>query len=186
MQNIFIVRHGQDEDNAHGILNGRRNTPLTETGREQARSVAEKLRQYNIDVIISSPLSRALETAHIIAETIGVSRVIPLDILIEREFGVLTGKPVADIPKYSEKNILGDKITYFLEVEGAETFPILYQRGMDALVMIQKEYPDQNCLIVAHGDIGKMIQAAYYGWSWEQALHTPYLDNMGVLELKSD
>ncbi|MEK9201702.1 MAG: phosphoglycerate mutase family protein [Patescibacteria group bacterium] len=43
MSKIFLVRHGQDLDNATGILNGKRDTELTELGREQVRKVAEKL-----------------------------------------------------------------------------------------------------------------------------------------------
>ena len=63
MGNLFIVRHGQDEDNANLTLNGRRDKPLTELGRQQAKTVATKLKNHQIDVIYSSPLKRAFETA---------------------------------------------------------------------------------------------------------------------------
>jgi len=183
MNKIFLVRHGQDEDNANGILNGRRDTPLTKLGRQQAQTVAEKLRDNGIEVIYASPLKRAYETARIVAETLGVDEVITDEHLMEREFGVLTGKPVADISKYSSKTLQTDRVLYFIEAEGAEDFPTLYQRGKKILEEISQRHPNKNILIVAHGDIGKMIRAAYHNWTWEEGIKTPYFENTGVLEL---
>lgn len=183
MSHIFLVRHGQDIDNAAGILNGRRDTELTELGREQAKTVAEKLADDNIQIIYTSPLKRAYETARIIAQELDIDKVIADEHLVEREFGILTGKPVADISKYTDKILKTDRVNYFLEVEGAEDFPILYERGRKILQEIQERHPDKNVLIVTHGDIGKMIRAVFHNWTWEDGLKTPYFDNTGVLEL---
>jgi broad specificity phosphatase PhoE len=181
---IYVVRHGQDEDNAAGLLNGHRDTPLTALGRAQATITAEKLLDHGITAVYSSPLKRAHETAAIIAETVGLNEVIVESDLIEREFGVMTGKPIADIPKYSKNNFQGDKVLYFLDPEGAELFPELLMRAKAVLHKIQTLHPTGNVVLVAHGDIGKMIRAAYHGWTWQRALDTPYLDNTGVLELE--
>jgi len=184
MTKIFLVRHGQDEDNSNGILNGRRDTPLTELGRSQAKTVAEKLKDNRIQLIYASPLKRAYETARIIAEKLGIDEVITDGHLMEREFGILTGKPVSDIPKYSSKTLQTDRVLYFIEAEGAEDFPTLYNRGKKIIEEILSRHPDKNVLVVAHGDIGKMIRASYHGWTWEKGLKTPYFDNTGVLELE--
>jgi len=180
---IFLVRHGQDTDNADKILNGRRDTSLTVLGREQARIAGSKLKDNQIEIIYCSPLRRAYETAKIIAEELAVDEVITDQYLIERDFGILTGKKVDDIPKYTDKILVSDRVNYFLEVDGAETFPALYSRGRKIIRKIQDRHPNSNILIVTHGDIGKMIRAAYHGWSWEDGLKTPYFDNTGVLEL---
>lgn len=180
---IFLVRHGQDTDNATGILNGRRDTELTELGREQAKKVAEKLKDNNVQIIYASPLKRAYETARIIATELGIDEVIADEHLIERDFGVLTGKPVADIPKYTNKVLPTDRVNYFLEVEGAEDFPTLLKRGKKILEEIKQRHPDKNVMIVTHGDIGKMIRAAYHGLTWEDGLKTVYFENTEVLEL---
>lgn len=185
MSSIFLVRHGQDTDNAAGVLNGRRDTELTETGREQARIVAAKLKDNNIQVIYASPLKRTYETAKIIADELGIDQVIAEAGLIERDFGVLTGKMISDIPKYTDKILPTEKVNYFLEADGAEDFPSLQQRGEMVLNSIRHKHQDQNILLVTHGDIGKMIRAAYHGWSWEQGLKTPYFANTGVLELSA-
>ncbi|MFA7662518.1 MAG: histidine phosphatase family protein [Patescibacteria group bacterium] len=183
MSKIFLVRHGQDTDNAAGILNGRRDTELTELGREQAKKVANKLGDNAVEVIYASPLKRAYETARIIAIELKVDEVIADEHLMEREFGILTGKLVSDIPKYSTKILSTDKVNYFIEAEDAENFPSLLERGKKILNEIQQRHPNQNVLIVTHGDIGKMIRAAYHHWTWEAGLKTPYFDNTGVLEL---
>ncbi len=183
MRKIFLVRHGQDTDNAAHVLNGRRDTELTELGRRQAKEVAAKLRGANIQIIYTSPLKRAYETARIIATELGIDEVMADEHLVEREFGILTGKPWSDIPKYAKKIFRGDRVDYFLDTEGAEDFPTLLARGEKILEEIRERHPDESVLIVTHSDTGKMIRAAYHGWTWEEGIATPYFANTEVLEL---
>ena len=124
--NIYVARHGQDQDNSNGILNGHRDEPLTELGRQQAKDVANKMLQAGftlestpkcttsiandtnkvvLSAVYSSPLKRAFETANIFAETLSISttnktpqqKVQVLDDLIERDFGRMTGQPTSSI-----------------------------------------------------------------------------------------
>lgn len=180
---IYLVRHGQDQDNVNNILNGRRDRSLTGQGREQAKITASKLKDKKIQRIYASPLKRAHETAVIIAEELSIGGVIIDGDLIERDFGILTGRPVEDIPRYTDKILATDKVNYFLEVEGAEDFPSVYQRARRFLEKIQKGYSDVNILVVTHGDIGKMLRAVYRGWTWERGLAMPYFDNADVIDL---
>lgn len=71
MNIIYIARHGQDEDNALDMLNGRRDTPLTVMGESQAQTLGQTIRDSGVifDVLYSSPLRRAADTA-LIAGTI--------------------------------------------------------------------------------------------------------------------
>jgi len=70
---IYLVRHGETDWNAAGRWQGQSDVPLNETGREQARFTARKLADKNISVkrVYTSDLSRARETAEIIAKTLG-------------------------------------------------------------------------------------------------------------------
>lgn len=165
MLKIYLARHGQDQDNAMGILNGHRDKPLTDLGISQAHIVADKAKEKNLtfDVIYSSPLKRTFQTASIIGETLKIDNIIKLDGLIERDFGVMTGQAVPDIERMCAPDIIkAEKITYFLSPEGAETFPDLINRGKNLLDNIQTKHQDGSILLVTHGDIGKMIYAAYY------------------------
>ena len=156
---------------------------LTELGKQQAKSAAETLRKKCIQVIYTSPLIRAYETARIVAESLGINEVIAHSLLVERDFGILTGKPVADIRKYSKKVLTANHVDYFLDAEGAEEFPVAYSRAKKVIDQIARPNRDKNILIVTHGDIGKMIFAAYQGLSWREGLSTPYFDNATFIEL---
>ena len=65
---IYTVRHGQTEWNKKGLYQGKTDVPLNEEGKKQAMLVKEKLKDKKIDLIISSPLKRAKETAEIISD----------------------------------------------------------------------------------------------------------------------
>lgn len=188
MSKIFIIRHGQDTDNAQKILNGRHDTELTDLGKQQAGQAAEKLQQEleteKIAAVYVSPLKRCRQTAEIIVKELNLPEPQILPDLIEREFGVFTGQKAADIRKLSDDYIITDQVDYFLTGEGVEQFPDAYRRALKVLDFIKTKYPKENVLLVTHGDFGKMLRAAYYGWTWEQGLKTPYFANTEILVLQ--
>lgn len=187
---IFIARHGQNEDNARGILNGHRDLPLTATGRQQAGELAEGINGLGltIDVIYSSPLSRALETAEIIGRNIKPRQKLRvLDEMIERDFGIMTGHPISDIvPMCSPDILVTDVITYFLNPPGAETFPDLLKRAEKILEIIRAKQQSGNILLVCHGDIGKMIYAAAREKDWREVLKNFHFGNGELLHIGTD
>ncbi len=189
MLKIYITRHGQNQDNINGILNGHRDLPLTEKGIEQAHEIAEKIGRSSIsvDYVYSSPLIRAYDTAKIISNKNNFPESIIEPLLIERDFGVMTGRNVSDIEKLCSPNIIkGEIITYFLDPEGAETFPDLMSRARALLNKIKKNHSDGNILLVTSGDIGKMIYAEYYNLDWKTILTQFHFGNCDLLILSKD
>ena len=184
MAKIFLCRHGQDEDNAEMKLNGHRDRPLTELGRSQAadasRTIKDKIS--NIDVVLSSPLQRARDTANAIARSYDVS-VRVLDSLIERDFGVLTGRSLQDIDRFAGETLKTEKVNYFLTADGAETFDELMIRARRIVDHVDRAYTGKTVLLVCHGDIGKMIMAVRRGTSWSASLKAPFISNTEVIEL---
>jgi broad specificity phosphatase PhoE len=184
---IFIARHGQNEDNANGILNGHRDLPLTDIGRGQARQLGEGIKELGLkfDVVYCSPLSRAKETAEIVSEILGLGKApVVLPELIERDFGAMTGKPQADIAKLCAPDIIkAQAITYFLSPEGAETFPQLVRRGHKALEKVRSMQESGNALLVCHGDLGKMIYAAATEKNWREVLTNFHFGNGELIEV---
>ena len=183
---IFIARHGQNEDNVNGILNGHRDLPLTDTGREQAKELGEAIGNSGLvfDTVYSSPLSRALETAEIVANMLKLPKPLIYDQLIERDFGSLTGKPIDMIEKLCAPDIIKtDVITYSLSPEGAETFPQLVQRGQTILDHIRSLHTSGKVLLVCHGDIGKMIYCAATGKKWLDVLTGFHFGNGELIDV---
>lgn len=186
---IYLTRHGQNEDNEKGILNGHRDKPLTELGLKQAKEIASiiKTSKINITKVFSSPLSRAYETAEIIAIELKLPSPEVLELLIERDFGSMTGKLISDIKSSCSPNILQtDTVTYFLSAENSETFDQLILRAKELLEVIKEKRISEDILLVCHGDIGKMIYAAFYDISWQEALREFHFGNTEILLLDKE
>lgn len=189
MHKIYIARHGQDGDNVRKILNGRRDEPLTELGVQQAEDMGRTIKEHQLvfDAVYASPLQRALRTAQIIARASDNPEPVVLPDLIERDFGVMTGTPIDGIKERCAPDIIEtNTITYFLNPVGAETFPELIQRGKRVLEQVATAYPEGSVLLVTHGDIGKMIYAAYYDVPWDDVLKNFHFGNTEVLLLSED
>ena len=189
MLKIFLTRHGQNLDNLHGILNGHRDEPLTPLGEEQAHTTAKYIKEAGLefDKIYSSPLKRAYRTAEILAHELGLAQPEIEQDLIERDFGIMSGNPVSKIEEMCAPDIIKtNTITYFLSPEGAETFPQLLERAKKVIEYIQASHSEGSILLVTHGDIGKMIYAAYYGLDWESVLTSFHFGNCEVLLLSED
>jgi broad specificity phosphatase PhoE len=186
---IYLARHGQNEDNRDGILNGHRDLPLTELGRKQAHEAAASIKSLGLtfDVVYSSPLIRAFETASIISSEANQPTPVAHPLLIERNLGLMSGRPIASIKEHCGEDVLvTDVVTYFLAYEGAETFPDLVARAKVLLAELKQKYTDESILLVGHGDMGKMIYAAYYDLPWSDVLKQFHFGNSELLLLSPD
>lgn len=163
--------------------------PLTEIGLDQSNQVSLKIKQSGIhfDKVYSSPLQRAFQTAKTITDCLEINSPEKIDLLIERNFGVMSGKPAKDITELCSPDILQtETITYFLSPEGAETFPQLIERANVLLEIIKSKHKGQSVLMVTHGDFGKMIYAAYYNLNWQEVLTMFHFGNSELLLLSKD
>ena len=138
---LGLLRHGQTDWNIDLRLQGSTDIPLNETGREQARVAAAHLNREDWDIIIASPLSRAKDTADIVAQELGMNVVIVPE-LIERSFGVAEGLDHASWRKLYESHQV---------IEGLESLEDLRARTVHLLDIIANEYSDQRVLAVSHG-----------------------------------
>lgn len=139
-----LVRHGQTDWNAERRLQGATDIPLNDVGRGQARDAVAVLAPYEWDAIVSSPLSRAAETADLIAEGLGlsVSRRVPE--LTERSFGPAEGMQAG--PELDALRIPGG-------FKGAESEEEAADRGLAALESLAEEFRGQRLLVVTHGTL---------------------------------
>jgi broad specificity phosphatase PhoE len=91
---VWLVRHGETDWARLGRHTGRTDIPLTEAGREQARSIGERLTGRPFSLVLTSPLSRAAETAALAGFG---DRAVPDDDLMEWDYGALEGRTTPDI-----------------------------------------------------------------------------------------
>jgi len=180
---LFLIRHGQDHDNARSLINGRRDTELTEVGKVQASDAARGLRSAAISCAYTSPLKRARQTASIVAAALGIPEPQVDSDLIERDYGILTGRPAAEIPVHAIRFTEAHGFKYVIEAPGIESYAEVWKRAGRFLQRISQQYPDERVLVVAHNEIAKMIRANFSGESWEDELRRPPLANGEVIAL---
>lgn len=129
---FFFLRHGESEANTRRVMQGRDSSPLTAAGRSQARQAGEWLRSKGIDLVLTSPLERARETAAEIGSVLGLGGVQVAQELTEIDIGIFTGLTLEQA-----RDRHPDAHRRFLQqswegVEGAERIDALYARALAA------------------------------------------------------
>jgi len=159
---IFMVRHGQTEWNKEHRLQGHKNSPLTELGRQQAIQTKQSLAQYEIHKAYVSPLQRARDTLSLIVDDRDIDVVI-VDHLKEMNLGVWEGKTKPETQASDP-----EQYKYFWEeqdkfvLSGAETYKQLQTRVVEALDAIFLKEKGKNILVVSHWIAIKAAMAHYY------------------------
>lgn len=145
---FWFLRHGETDWNAQGLSQGNVDIPLNPVGVAQARAAAALLANRGVRSIVSSPLSRAHDTALMAAEV--VNRPIALDPeLKENSFGVMEGQLMAEW--------FNDWVDGSNTPEGAEPFVDLRARATRAINRaLELESP---VLVVAHGALFRALRA---------------------------
>lgn len=148
---FYFIRHGETDQNKAKKIQGRHDFPLNDTGRAQALAAGEYLKKNNceFDIIYSSPLSRAFETANIISNTINYKgEIIKEFSFIERDFGVAEGLPVS---KESFIKVLDDSY------ENMEKSYEIQKRVYNYVQYIIRNTNYKKILVVAHSHTIKAL-----------------------------
>lgn len=153
---LFVVRHGETFENIGKVMQGNMDTVLNEEGKKQAASLIEIVKNSNIDLIISSPLKRAFETAQIISNN--NIEIITDDRLKSRNHGEFQGMSRIDMDLQSYWNIkINNKYKY------AESVKDLYDRIDSLLQEIKIKYNDKNVLLTTHSGICRILYYYFNG-----------------------
>ncbi len=157
MGKIYITRHGETKWNIVRRIQGQLNSPLTILGIKQAKWLAERLINSKIDIIYSSSLPRAMETANIIKGNRQI-KVIPRDDLREINLGDWQGQLITDVEKNNPKQHTNfwKKPEHYIPDSG-EGFEDLSKRVGSFFDEILDKHPNDNVLIVAHAIIIKAL-----------------------------
>lgn len=181
----FVMRHGQAESNVKNILSGDKdaNIHLVESGTEKARESAESLKKAGITKIFTSPFHRTRETAEIVKGVLHLDANIVEDTrLSETNFGIFEGK---DRNAYREE-FRAESTNFDVAPEGGETLNEMKKRVGAFLYELEKNYTNENILIVSHGDPIWMLDTAAHGYNSKEAvdiLGPQYLETGEAREL---
>jgi probable phosphomutase (TIGR03848 family) len=163
MATIILVRHGENDwVKKHRLAGWIEGVHLNDNGRQQAHAAAARLSHLPIKAIYSSPVTRCVETAEIIAQTLN-QQIRPLPDMGEVRYGKWEGKK---IKKLSKKK-LWFVVQFFpsrMRFPGGEALREVQFRAIQALESLNDGYADEDIVIVvSHADVIKLVLAHYLG-----------------------
>lgn len=179
---LIITRHGETEENIVGIIQGHLPGKLSETGINQAKKVALRLKNEKIDFIYSSDLARASDTAKEIAKLHSQTPIKFLKDLREKFLGEWQGKTKKELGFSTDTSV-------------AEIFPRdgenpeeLFNRANNFLHKILSKHQNDTVLFVAHNGINKAIIAVITGKNHEdiKSMENQKNTSLNIFEISED
>jgi broad specificity phosphatase PhoE len=154
---FYLARHGQTEWNIEHRIQGQLDSPLTEQGKLQSLQLGLNCKTLNITQILTSPLGRAVQTAHICAQHIPVKikEVVGFE---ERHFGSWQGRLTAEIQNHCDYDDITSQITDCKPQLGESAKASLY-RFESALKKELDNARGETYLIIIHCDILRCFKA---------------------------
>ena len=173
---IYSTRHGQTSYNKQELIMGTTDIDLDETGEKQAQELAEKIKQLgNIDLMIVSPMKRAMRTAMAVADKCGISMIVD-ERLREWDYGEYEGKS-----RFTE-GFAENKINFGVRMgKSGESLLQLSHRVYTALDDIISRYRDKTVLIVSHGGVCRVIETYFNDMTTDEFANW-FMDNCGLIE----
>jgi broad specificity phosphatase PhoE len=163
MTSVYLVRHGETAWNKEEIFRGRTDISLNEIGFREAQLVGDYLKGKDIQVIYSSPLSRAMETARGIAQVFNL-KVQPLEGIIDMSFGKWEGLPLKEVqPRDGELYRQWREEPHLVTLPGGESLDEVRVRAMAALEGVIQYHKGMNIVLVSHRVVNKVIICGILG-----------------------
>ncbi len=170
---LVLIRHGETNWNREGRYQGQADPPLNERGRAQARALIEPLRRLGLDLLYSSTLRRAWETAQILAQGLGIP-VIPEPRLKEIHQGAWQGMLVTEIQKrYPDLFRAWQERPWDVRPPGGETLAQVQQRVYQAVDDIVARHRGQTVGLVTHRLPIALLLIRYQGLDPQRVRQVP-------------
>lgn len=186
LTNIYLARHGETEYNRRNQIQGRGiDAPLNKRGTLQARAIAHFLEDVSMGQIVSSSLQRSRQTAEVIAKQKGL-KITSYSQLDEMDFGILEGKPIADIK--ADLNQLHKKWKTgnvdYAPTQGESPTTVL-ARAAECSFGIFEENQHENILLVLHGRLIRILLSDWLGFGLSKMYQIPH-SNGALYQLRWD
>ena len=150
---IFLIRHGETIWNTKKLIQGQLDSPLTDNGIRQSNLLSQRIKKINPDIIYTSDLKRAIDTANIINQHINKD-IIEISGVRERNWGVFQGADWSKVKKFfptQYKYYRNDSKNY--KIPNGESYTQVTKRTMDSLEDIVENHKNQKVVIVTHGGV---------------------------------
>ena len=147
---LYVVRHGETIWNAENRVQGVSDIPLTDKGRLDATLQKDFVKSLDIDVVISSPLDRAIETAKLLTDN-----KLPIntdDRIKERDWGLNEGANIDEVDKWDCWDLILNT-----RVQNIESIQDFMYRVSSFLEDIKVRYKDKKVLLVTHSAVIRVI-----------------------------
>ena len=150
---VIIVRHGETLWNIKGIRQGHLDSPLTESGKAQAKALGARLKREKFSALYSSDLGRAVETAQRITALTGHEIVTDLK-LRERHLGIFQGLTADEMKqRYPEEYRLNRSLSPNYVIPGGESIVQQVARNIAYLNEIAEKHRGETIVVVTHGGV---------------------------------
>jgi broad specificity phosphatase PhoE len=157
---VLLMRHGETDWNREGRVMGRNPVELSAQGREQVAAAAEFARGLKLDLIVTSPLVRARQSAAIVAERLGGVELIEDGRLTEVEYGRWEGMSFQSLLK-DEFYLQYKEHPVTMATPGGENLAQAQSRGLAAVHDAMRANHGRRVLFVSHGDIIRTVICHY-------------------------
>ena len=172
---LYLVRHGETEKNKYGLIQGQTECDLSTKGIESAKQLIPLINDINIDVVISSPLKRAVDTARIITEN-----KFPIntdDRIIERDWGMCEGASIEEVDTVKCWNFYENT-----DDNGIEKVQDLLKRVSEFIEDIKARYSDKKVLVVAHSAVLRAIHYSLHPIPEDGDMSKLEIPNLRIIE----
>ena len=147
---LYVVRHGETIWNAENRVQGVSDIPLTDKGRLDATLLKDLVKEINVDVVIASPLDRAIETAEILTD--GKLPINTDDRIKERDWGMNEGANIDEVDRWDCWDVILNT-----KVQNIESIQDFMYRVSSFLEDIKVRYKDKKVLVVTHSAVIRVI-----------------------------
>lgn len=187
---FYITRHGETVWNTRKVMQGHKDSPLTDNGMQQAKEIAKKLRHINFSNVFSSDLQRAVRTAEIIVADRNLE-VRTNQLLRESYFGMFEGKELAFFLNTLKKSIehretlsSDERMKYKVhpQVESEEE---ISTRMMTFLKDVAPRHEGENVLVVSHSAVMRATLIKI-GFATHESLPQGVIKNAGCVVIETD
>ena len=161
---LFAARHGQTQWNVDNKICGVTDVPLTEEGWTQARALAEKTVDLELDLVICSTMLRARQTASAVAEKLNIP-VIEDSRLVEQNYGIYEGMD------RKTPGFLENKRHFAVRYPGGESMMDVAHRIYGLLEDVKRDHAGKNVLLVCHGGVLRLVRSYFEPMTNEEYFH---------------